>query len=586
MGRLSYIHSGGKMPGNSRRSRRRAGKKAKAAQLTMLLVFIVLAGFAAGIPLMRHWLPSYEHKDLNEWFEVSGPEVKIYLDGEAEQDYKGTAFGGDVYLPYQYVLSSLNEHFYYNSSEQLLTYTLPDEVLDFTGQMENGEAPAFIISGDEAYVSLALIEKYTDISDLSFAADSDVAKRVFINHGGSTVEQGIIRHKTALRTAADKKAPILTELKKDETVTVSHQSGAWSRIVTESGFAGFVKNSSLSYTEGEHRYVYPDTYTEPEVPYVMLDKKVVLGFQAVHSQAANDNLASLYENTRGAVNVIAPQWLQINSADGGLTDFSSAEYVSQAHGMGLKVWAVLDNINQPGGVNDFSTRDFFADTAKRRSFIASLMQKAESYGYDGINLDFEGLPNDAGQSYTQFFRELSVECHKRGLTLSIDNYVPYSYNDHYNLKEQGIFADYVIIMGYDEHTGSDIGPVASKSYTEYGIKEALEKISAEHIIEAVPLYTRVWRTNSGEVTSEAMGIKQAEQYVSDNGIILSWDQELGSYYGETMIGSGQIQIWLEENNSLEQKVNVIKEYNIGGIAAWRLGLEPFDVWSTLDLNAG
>ena len=318
----------------------------------------------------------------------------------------------------------------------------------------------------------------------------------------------------------------------------------------------------------------------------MLDKKVVLGWQAVHSAAANNNLDSLYENTRGAINVIAPQWLQINSAAGSITDYSSAEYVNKAHEKGLKVWAVLDNINQPGGVTDFSTRDFFADTRKRRDFIAVLIKKAESYEYDGFNLDFEGLPSDAGQSYTQFFRELSVECHKRGLTLSIDNYVPYSYNDHYNLEEQGVFADYVIIMGYDEHTGSDIGPVASIDYTEYGIKEALKRVPKERVIEAVPLYTRVWRTNDGVVTSESMGIKQSEQYVSDNGIILSWDSEAGSYYGETMIGSGQIQIWLEENNSLEQKVNKIKEYDIGGIAAWRLGLEPWDVWTVLNINAG
>ena len=172
------------------------------------------------------------------------------------------------------------------------------------------------------------------------------------------------------------------------------------------------------------------------------------------------------------------------------------------------------------------------------------------------------------------------------MALSIDNYVPYSYNDHYNLEEQGVFADYVIIMGYDEHTGSDIGPVASIDYTEYGIKEALKRVPKERVIEAVPLYTRVWRTNDGVVTSESMGIKQSEQYVSDNGIILSWDSEAGSYYGETMIGSGQIQIWLEENNSLEQKVNKIKEYDIGGIAAWRLGLEPWDVWTVLNINAG
>ncbi len=574
------------MSKNSRKSRKRNDKKARLAKLIMVFAAFVLVFAAAGMPILKRWLPSNEKKDLNEWFEVSGNEVKIFLDGEVCQDHKGTLYDGEIYLPYEYIYDSLNERFYYNSNEQLLTYTLPDEVIDYDAQFEGENKPSFIIAGDEAYVSLGLVAQYTDISYETFTSEEETAKRVFIVHGGTLVEQGTVKHKAVLRTAADKKAPILTELAKDSVVTVTDQTGNWSRIVTDTGFVGYIKNNSLSYTEGEMTYTYPDTYNEPEVPHVMLDKKVVLGWQAVHSAAANNNLDSLYENTRGAINVIAPQWLQINSAAGGITDYSSAEYVNKAHEKGLKVWAVLDNINQPGGVTDFSTRDFFADTKKRRDFIAVLMQKAESYGYDGFNLDFEGLPSDAGQSYTQFFRELSVECHKRGLALSIDNYVPYSYNDHYNLEEQGVFADYVIIMGYDEHTGSDIGPVASIDYTEYGIKEALKRVPKERVIEAVPLYTRVWRTNDGVVTSESMGIKQSEQYVSDNGIILSWDSEAGSYYGETMIGSGQIQIWLEENNSLEQKVNKIKEYDIGGIAAWRLGLEPWDVWTVLNINAG
>ena len=574
------------MSKNIRKSRKRNDKKVRLAKLIMVFAAFVLVFAAAGMPILKRWLPSNEKKDLNEWFEVSGNEVKIFLDGEVCQDHKGTLYDGEIYLPYEYIYDSLNERFYYNSNEQLLTYTLPDEVIDYDAQFGGGNKPSFIIAGDEAYVSLGLVAQYTDISYETFTSEEETAKRVFIVHGGTLVEQGTVKHKAVLRTAADKKAPILTELTKDSVVTVTEQTGNWSRIVTDTGFVGYIKNNSLSYTEGEMTYTYPDTYKKPEVPHVMLDKKVVLGWQAVHSAAANNNLDSLYENTRGAINVIAPQWLQINSAAGGITDYSSAEYVNKAHEKGLKVWAVLDNINQPGGVTDFSTRDFFADTKKRRDFIAVLMQKAESYGYDGFNLDFEGLPSDAGQSYTQFFRELSVECHKRGLALSIDNYVPYSYNDHYNLEEQGVFADYVIIMGYDEHTGSDIGPVASIDYTEYGIKEALKRVPKERVIEAVPLYTRVWRTNDGVVTSESMGIKQSEQYVSDNGIILSWDSEAGSYYGETMIGSGQIQIWLEENNSLEQKVNKIKEYDIGGIAAWRLGLEPWDVWTVLNINAG
>ncbi len=599
------------MPRQKVKSRRKKKKSAGIFTIILVLTALALISAAAGRLFYYRFGPNNEYKNLNEWFEVSGDEIKLYSDGEAEHEYKGLLYEGNVYIPYEYVYQSINERFYWNESESLLSYTLPDKVLDFDSdaklsdvadtednyvsgtETENPEnsaekeitAPVFITRENLTYIGLSLIEKYTNIRGTAFTAGTETAKRLFLNKGGTTVEIGHIRHNTKLRTAADKKAPILVDLKKGEQVTVTDVHENWTRIVTESGFAGYVKNSKLSYSEGTETLTYPDTYKEPEFTYSTMDKKVVLGWQAIHNLSANANLDSIYENTGGAINVIAPQWLQIDSADGGLTDFTSTEYIKKAHAMGLKVWAVVDNVNQTGGIKDFNTEEFFGDTKKRRNFIKTLVQMALDYGYDGLNIDLEAVPREAGYSYTQFFRELSVECHKNKITLSIDNYVPYSYNEHYNLNEQGVFADYVIIMGYDEHTGSDIGPVASIGYTEYGITEALKNVPKERIIEGIPLYTRVWRTNDGKVSSEAMGISKSEQYVSDNSLTLSWDEEAGSYYAETMIGTGQIQLWLEENTSLSLKVDKIRQYDIAGLAVWRLGLEPADVWKELDLNA-
>ena len=217
------------------------------------------------------------------------------------------------------------------------------------------------------------------------------------------------------------------------------------------------------------------------------------------------------------------------------------------------------------------------------------MADAELYGYDGFNLDFESLPSDAGESYAQFYRELSVACHERGLTLSIDNYVPYEFNDHYNLSEQGIFADYVVIMGYDEHSASseEAGSVSSIGYTELGITKALSNVPAGHLINAVPFYTRVW-TEAGairRVSSMAMGMQAASDYAEENGFEITWDEECGQYYAERTTSSGSLEkIWLEEERSLSLKLDMIKSYGLGGVAGWRLGFEPASVWELLDLN--
>ena len=303
-------------------------------------------------------------------------------------------------------------------------------------------------------------------------------------------------------------------------------------------------------------------------------------------EAALSTLDSYYENTKGVMNVICPTGIQIKNAEGEYLNFIDEEYVQRAHDKGLQVWVMIDNFNQPGGLKDFSTENYFAHAANRQNFIDRLMADAEAYGYDGYNLDFESLPTSAGPSYVQFYRELSVACRNKGLILSIDNYVPYHFNDHYDLGEQADYADYVVIMGYDEHTtgSEEAGSVSSIGYTELGIQETLKKVPAEYVVNGVPFFTRIWKSSGPNLSSDAMGIIDAKAYVESEGIELTWDEETGQYYGEKETATGLRQVWMEEERSIAEKVKVIKENNLAGVAGWRLQYEPSDIWDELDLN--
>ena len=79
------------------------------------------------------------------------------------------------------------------------------------------------------------------------------------------------------------------------------------------------------------------------------------------------------------------------------------------------------------------------------------------------------------------------------------------YTDHYNRGEQGVFADYVIIMGYDEHyNGSpEAGSVASIGFVEDGIRKTVEQVPAEKVINAVPFYTRIWKSEGANLFRKA-----------------------------------------------------------------------------------
>ena len=199
-------------------------------------------------------------------------------------------------------------------------------------------------------------------------------------------------------------------------------------------------------------------------------------------------------------------------------------------------------------------------------------------------MDFEQISESYSRSYIEFIRELSVSCRENGIVLSVDNYVPMDFNDHYDLAEQGIVCDYVIIMGYDEHyAGSEeAGSVASIDYVTNGINDTLEKVSASKIINAIPFYTRLWTTQGGEVTSKALHMQGAQNIIDKYGVEMTWDDTTCQYYGEYTNEDGNLcQLWNEEARSIEAKLSVMQTAQIAGVAEWALGFETADIWDVI-----
>ena len=249
--------------------------------------------------------------------------------------------------------------------------------------------------------------------------------------------------------------------------------------------------------------------------------------------------------------------------------------------MGLEVWALVENIEYKDSIDMYS---ILSSTTHRKTLIDNLVNEALQYGIDGINVDFEQISLDCGEHYIEFIRELSIPCRANGIVLSVDNYVPTGYTNHYNRKEQGIVADYVIIMGYDEHyAGSaEAGSVASINFVEEGIKQTVEQVPANKIINAVPFYTRIWSTTGTDVSSQAVGMAMAQEYIKAHNIETVWDEETCQNYGEYMDGDTYNQVWLEDAQSIGVKLNVMQNYNIGGVACWRLGYETPDIWDVIE----
>lgn len=544
-------------------------KKAIPILIAIAMIILIILG-ALGFHVLKKYTPSKEPADLSQVYESTGTQVAILYNNEL-QETKGIYENSQTYLPITWINANLNKRFYWDSTESLLVYALPDQIVyaDADTKGSNG-APILLIKEDDIYLTLGLIANYTDTEILAF--DSGEARRVFINDWGIRQTASVTKN-SKVRALGGIKSPIITDAVKSTELTVLESMEKWSRVRTPDGHIGYVENKILSDIEEKE---FTGTFQAPVYKSTQIDGKVTMAWHQVTIQDANKQLKSIMEKTKG-LNVISPTWFSLTDNNGNYKSLASKDYVDQAHEMGLQVWALLDNFSK-----DVQSEKLLSSTSTRRKLINSLIADAGKYGLDGLNMDFESLKPEAGPHYIQFLRELSISCREKGIILSVDNYVPAGYNDFYDRKEQGIIADYVIIMGYDEHyAGGEAGSVASLEYVRGGIERTLKDVPKEKVINAVPLYTRIWTETDDGWKSTAVGIARAKEWVKENNVELYWQQELGQFYGEAENDEGTQYVWMEEEESLAKKMELIKQFDLAGVACWKLGLEDALAWESI-----
>ena len=509
----------------------------------------------------------------SEIYQVENDEVALvynYSLQKAKAIYKD----GVVYIPLNWTGSILNDKFYYNEGEKLLSYTLPTEIVyaNFENTDNNGK-PLLLEEGGKVYISIETIKAYTDIWVDNFI-DGDI-KKVYINNRYGKYEEAEVKSKSVLRADASKRSASIenVELNKDDTVIIVEQNDNWYRVLTQSGSLGYVKKNRLKDFKEMERV---SGFTKPQYTSISMDEKVVLGWHQVTTVAANANLADVVNNTNG-MNVISPTWFKLSDNKGNYISIAAKDYVDAAHKKGLQVWPLIDNFSK-----DISTLKILSSSENRKNLIKNLMNDAKAYGFDGINIDFESLTQDNAPHFIQFIRELSVSCRNNGLVLSVDVPIPASYNMYYERGKLAEVVDYVINMGYDEHySGSDEGSSASIDFVKNSITDSLAEVPKEKLINAVPTYTRVWTKENGKLSSSALGINGATKWVKENNVNLTWDDEVGQYVGHTTIGNATKYIWMEDERSMTLKMEAVKEADLAGVAVWKLGLEPKEIWNII-----
>lgn len=584
-----------------KRRRSRAGRRMAPVLVALLLIVVVLIGLFVSF-LIQKYSPSKERMDWKEYYSLMEEDEAAVILNDELTDIKARIIDGEAYVTTDTLYDYLNHRFYWDAQENLLLYTTPTELITaqvgsntYTVAKESfteNYAPVKA-DGDTAYVALPYIQKYTA---LEYEVLTDEANRIYIRTEFGTADTVKAKKDAHVRYRAGIKSPILTDVEKGDTLYVLPETedvGDWSKVRTKDGFIGYIRNKYLGAKGTE---TFEAKYQEPEYTNISKDYTINMAWHQVTNQEANNKVLEMIANTKG-ITTISPTWFFLKDNDGNIESLANSTYVNYCHQNGIEVWALVEDIKYKDTIIDY---EILSRTSSRQRLVTNLIAKAIEYDLDGLNIDFEYIKEESSKAYLEFIRELSIMCRLNGIVLSVDNYRPADHNNFYNREEQGKVADYVVIMGYDEHyAGSQTaGSVASINWVREGIERTLEDVPSEKVINAVPFYTRLWeeRPKTEEeiaespeteeyipyvVSSKAYGMDAADKVLGANGAEKVWDETTGQYYAEYTADGKTYKMWLEEEESIALKAGLIKEYKLAGIAAWKLGFERQDIWDVI-----
>lgn len=554
-------------------------QKKKAAPVLVVLILIVLVG-AAGVVsfLINRYKPGTEYMAGNEYFNLTDENsVALIQNGELLEE-QAVLIGGEPYAAYTYVESQLNSCFYWDEETKgiLLTTSGGVQTLllgDAAVAKTPGGQPAVQQESDgTVYISLDVVKEYTDL-DYAYYSDPN---RVVIRNEWDGVEQATVQSDTAqVRQKGGIKSLILADVQKGDTLLYLENLDNWCKVMTADGYTGYIQTEDISEPEAiEARTAKKDSYER-----ITRDHKINLVWHQSTSTESNDAMAEMTAEMTG-VNVISPTWFSVTDETGTISSLASADYVKLAHEAGREVWGLIDNFNEA-----FDETTDLAYASVRSRIIEQLLAEAASCGMDGINVDFENLKEAGIPHYLQFLRELTSAAHAQNLVVSVDTPVPQAYTMYYQRGEQARFVDYMIVMAYDEHfAGSEeAGSVSSLPFVQQAVEEMTRVMPADQVICGIPFYTRVWTEKFGQsaITSEVLGMDGAKNYAKENQMTETWDASLGQNVATVETSDARYTIWMEDEQSMEEKLKVIQSADLAGVAEWKLGFERADVWSLI-----
>jgi spore germination protein YaaH len=310
-------------------------------------------------------------------------------------------------------------------------------------------------------------------------------------------------------------------------------------------------------------------------------EKVIAGYYVENYYNDPKGYRALSENL-GAINTVIPFSFQVDQY-GNIQSTHNPRPVNLAHSAGADTLALVNNING-SNFNSNTIHRMLSNSAARSRAVNGITRTLIENGYQGVNIDFENVPARDRYYLTSFFSELSSELRARHLLITAS--VPAkTYDDRtssqsgaYDYRALAPYLDQVMIMTYDEHySGGPAGPVASYPWVEKVIQYSLNSIPNYKIVLGIAAYGYDWSWGNGR----ALHYQGIQNLIRKYKIAPKWNSKYRVPYFTYRSWGQTHEVWYENNYSTSYKAELVRRYNLRGVAVWRLGYEDPSIWSTI-----
>ena len=367
---------------------------------------------------------------------------------------------------------------------------------------------------------------------------------------------------------------VIDEIKKGEKVIcIEKLDNNWAKIRTKDGYIGYVKSNLL------HNEIYVRNNVQEKIQ----EDKINLVWDYYSEYVSAPDRSG---TTLNGVNVVSPSFFSLGSKCNGKINTNigekGEEYIRWAKQNGYEVWAMFSNNSYKE-----TTSQILNSYKLRTNVINDIVNLAVKYELDGINLDFENMETSDKEMFSRFVIELKPKLKEAGVILSVDVTAPdggSNWSNCYDRNVIGDIADYIVFMAYDQYgiSATTPGTTAGYNWVENSLKKFIdrEEINSNKIILGIPFYTRLWEENGNKATSQVVNMNSVDRVLPDN-ISKKWNDELKQYYVEYVQGGKTYKMWIEDEESIKNKVSLVKQYNLAGVSSWEKDRETENVWNVI-----